>query len=363
VTGARPLRALLVSANFRPSVGGVERYVETLAVGLADRGHDVTVLTATAGGTDRLDGVRIVRVPATDVLRTRLNVPYPLPEPVSLVGALRRLLRDADVVNPHDAIYATSVAALTIARAMRVPSVLTQHVGFVPQGRRGLDLVQHGAVATLGRAAGLASRVVTYNPAVAEWVERTWGVGDVHVLPPGVPDPPTVDRDAVRARYGLPRDRFLALFAGRDVPKKGLDVFLAAADPAYELVAVTDRVAVNGAHHVPFVEPDEFRHLLASVDAFVLPSEGEGFPLTLQEALVTGLPCVVVRGPGYDHYIRPGEVLYVERSASAIRKALRSVAGQGTLSADLGSRAREAGRREFGVPSFLDAYESVYACD
>src|SRR5207247_1449604 len=149
-----------------------------------------------------------------------------------------------------------------------------------------LDAVQHAGLATLGRCSRLATVVTTLNPAVAEWVERQWGVRDVRVLPVGVAAPPERgDRAAVRRSFGLPTERFLALFVGRDVPKKGLDIFLAASDPTYELVAVTDRPAAGSAARLlPFMTPDRLQDLLGCVDCFVLPSEGEGFPITLQEA-------------------------------------------------------------------------------
>jgi D-inositol-3-phosphate glycosyltransferase len=360
------VRVLLVSANFRPSVGGIERFVEVLAHGLAHRGHPVTVVACGTDGGAREEsdgGVEIVRLPATDVLDSRLNVPYPLPEPVTATRTLLRLLANADVVHPQDAIYATSTLALTLARRRRVPSVLTQHVAFVPQGNGALDAAQHAAIATLGRAARLATAVVSYNPSVAAWAEATWGLEHVGVLPPGVPEAPRVDRGEVRRSFGLPEDRFLALFAGRDVPKKRLGLFLTAQDPAYDLVAVTDRdpeEAPVGARILPFLEPDRFRELLAAVDAFVLPSEAEGFPLALQEALVTGLPCVVTRGPGYDHYLRDGEWLPVDPSPAAIREALAALAGDPARRDELAERARAAGEREFGVAAFVAAYEQAY---
>jgi D-inositol-3-phosphate glycosyltransferase len=361
----RPLRVLIVSANFRPSIGGIERYVEVLAQGLAARGHDVTVAACrTDGGPpeERDGSVHIVRMPATDVLDRRLNVPYPLPSPAAVL-TLRRLVAEADVVNPHDALYATSVASLLAARRRKVPSVLTQHVAFVPQANRALDAAQRAAIATLGRAARLADRVVTYNPAVAAWARATWRLGEVPVLPPGVPDAPRTDPRAVRRELGLPDERFVALFVGRDVPKKHLDVFLDAHDPAYELVALTDRTRPGppGTRLEPFVDPHRFRRLLSSVDAFVLPSRAEGFPLALQEALVTGLPCVVTREPGYDHFLHEGEALFVDRTPESIRSALRQLAGDETLRRNLAERAHSAGRREFGVDRFVAAYEEQFA--
>jgi D-inositol-3-phosphate glycosyltransferase len=363
---AKPLRVLLVSANYKPSVGGIERYVENLAHGLAARGHSVTVAACRTDGGLKLEqdgGVRIVRIPATDVLDEKLNVPYPLPNPVAAWRTLRQLIGEADVVHAHDALYATSVLSLALARRAHVPAVLTQHVAFVPQGRRSLDAAQHAAIATLGRSARLATRVVAYNPAVSKWVQATWGLSDVPVLPPGVPEAPKVDRDEVRRRLGLAADRFIALFVGRDVPKKGLDVFLAAADPAYDLVAITDRTGQSspaGTRLLAFLEPDRFRALLGSVDAFVLPSEGEGFPLALQEALMAGLPCVVAPSPGYDHYLRRDEALVVRRDADDIRAAVLELASRAELRSELGRKGREAGKREFGLARFIAAYERAY---
>ncbi len=361
------MRVLLVSANYKPSVGGIERYVENLAHGLAGRGHSVTVAACLTNGGLKLeqDGeVAVVRIPATDVLDEKLNVPYPLPNPVAAWRTLRRLMGEVDVVHAHDALYTTSVLSLALARRAHVPAILTQHVAFVPQRSRSLDAAQRAAIATLGRSARLATRVVSYNPEVGAWAASTWRLGEVRVLPPGVPGlHHEVDRGAVRRTFGLREDRFTALFVGRDVPKKGLELFLAARDPAYELVAVTDRdpsSAPEGTRILPFVDPTTFRDLLASVDAFVLPSEAEGFPLALQEALVTGLPCVVTPGPGYERYLREGEVIFVGRDGAEIRDALLGLAGDESWRRQVAEQARAAGRREFGLEPFISAHEDLY---
>ncbi len=361
------MRILLVSANFRPSVGGIERFTEVLGAGLAARGHEVTVLCCRKNRAplrEQTDGLRIVRIPATYALHRALRVPYPLPAPGGLLRTVPALLRNADIVHVQDAIYATSGAALGWARRRRVPSVLTQHVAFVPQSNVVLDTVERVALRTLGSSIRLATRVVTLNPAVSTWVKQQWGLTGVDVLPVGVPEiSRNVDVAAVRASFGLPRDRFLALFVGRDVPKKGLDYFLAATDPAYELVAVTDRAAAAdaSAHIVPFMSAERLHELLAAVDTFVLPSVAEGFPISIQEALAAGLPVVTTGGDGYDQYLRPGEVIMVERNADAIRRELRRLASDNSLCAELSGRAHEAAEREFGVARFVDAYELLYA--
>jgi D-inositol-3-phosphate glycosyltransferase len=362
------LRIALVTANFRPSVGGIERFVEILARGLSARGHEVTIVTCRTGraAIEERDGaVRIVRIPASEVACRRFGVPYPLPSPVACVRTLRTILRDVDVVHAQDALYATTLAALVLARRQGVPSVLTQHVSFVPQRNAAVNLAQRVAIQTIGRTARLASAVASYNPSVAEWARRTWGLRDVRLLPIGVPTPivEAADRITIRRELGLADDAFVALFTGRDVPKKRLDVFLAASDPAYQLVAVTDRAdgRSSGARLLPFTTPDRFERLLAAADAFVLPSEAEGFPLALQEALVAGLPCIVTPEPGYKRFLADGEVIFAPPTASAIRKALLRLASDESYRRTLADRAQSAGRREFGLIPFLDAYERLYA--
>jgi glycosyltransferase involved in cell wall biosynthesis len=367
--GRKPQRILLVSANFRPSVGGIERFVETLAQGLASRGWEVVVLCCRHGNAPLVEdagGVRVVRIPASHILARRSNVAYPLPSPLPLARALGRLLPWAEIVHVQDALYLTSAATLAAARRREVPTVLTQHAPFVPQASRALDLVQRIAVTTVGRSARLATRVVAFNASVSEWAASTWGLADVPILPIGVaaPDAGGADRATLRREFGLPENRFLALFVGRDVPTKRLDLFLAAADPDYELVAVTNRrdpKVREGVRVVPFMPPDRLQRLLLAADAFVLPSRAEGFPLTLQEALLGGLPCVVTRVPGFERYLGDSDVIYVAPDPAAIREALLRLATSPAEREVLGRRAREAGERSFGLDRFVSAYEQLYA--
>jgi len=358
------VRILLVSANFLPHVGGIERFTEVLAGGLAGRGHGVTVLCCRSGEAPlREEGAFAVRrVPASFTLERRIGVPYPLPTPLELRRALLEELGQADVVHVQDALYATSVAALGLARRRGVARVLTQHVAFVPQGNALLNAVEHAAIATLGRSARLADAVATLTPAVAEWVAKRWRISDVRVLPVGVParKEPVAGPAELRESFGLPADRFLALFVGRDVPKKGLEIFLAARGPEYELVAVTDRARPEGAIGMPFMEHQRLQELLDCVDAFVLPSEGEGFPVVLQEAFATGLPVITTPHPGYDHYLEPGDALLVEREPGAVRTALLRLAGDPSLRQELAARGRAAAEKHFGEAAFVTAYEQLY---
>ena len=61
------MKILFILTYYRPHVSGLTIYVERLATALAQRGHQVTVLTSQyskdLSQTETVQGVRVVRVP------------------------------------------------------------------------------------------------------------------------------------------------------------------------------------------------------------------------------------------------------------------------------------------------------------
>ena len=98
------MRIVLSSAHFPPHVGGIERFTETLAAGLGERGHEVTVICSRyldAPRQEQTDGYAIRRIPSSYFLERRLGVPYPVPAPRALLSQVRQSIRAADLVHVH----------------------------------------------------------------------------------------------------------------------------------------------------------------------------------------------------------------------------------------------------------------------
>jgi glycosyltransferase involved in cell wall biosynthesis len=96
--------------------------------------------------------------------------------------------------------------------------------------------------------------------------------------------------------------------------------------------------------------------LYRAADALLLPSRGEGFPLTAQEAMASGLPVVLGDDPAYAPYLDgAGEGARTARAdPAALDQAVRAAFGHG-------AEAAAHARRAFSWERATDAHETLYA--
>jgi len=304
-----PLRVTLVTHYYPAHRGGVERIAGQLAAQLARAG--IAEIEWHASDCDPAPsdaaGVRCVPARSCNFAERRLGFPYPLWTP----AALRRLAqacREADVVHLHDCLYLANLVAFRAARRAGRAVLVTQHIGHVPYRNPLLRVVQRAANHSLGAwVLGGADQVVFESAAVREYFSRFVrfpnpplvvqnGV-DTEVFQPA----PQAERLERRADLGVPPGKALLLFIGRFVEKKGLSVLRELAprlpqahwlfagwgplDPSrWGLVNVSTV-------HRPNVE--QLSALYQAADLLVLPSVGEGFPLSVQEAMACGTPALV----------------------------------------------------------------------
>ncbi|NUP49712.1 MAG: glycosyltransferase family 4 protein [Catenulispora sp.] len=374
---AGPLKVLLVCHYYPPHVGGIENVVRSEARHLTAAGVEVTVLTSgdRSSVTDE-DGVRVVRVRAWNGLERKADVPFPILGPKLLRRAVR-WARWADVVHIHDAFYMTSWAALIAAKTTGTPTVATQHVMLVHHKSAVVGLVQKAVYATAGRLLmRTAHTVFTLNSDVAAFVR---GLGArperLRHLPNGVdtalfrPVQDAAEQAAERERLSLPQDSVLVLFAGRFMPNKGFDTLLAAADPAYRLVfaggpAEALAGAGGSAIYLGSLAPAEMAAAYRACDIFALPSMAEGFPLTVQEAMSSGIAVVTTDLTGYAAYdLDRDRVSLVDRDTETLRVRLREIAEDSELRGQMGKYAREYAVERFAWPDhasrLIEAYRSA----
>jgi len=296
-------RLLTVSNFFDSHRGGLEIVAGRLARELAARGFEVTWLASDCTQPPDDGRLRSVAIGVWNVAERRLGVPWPVLSP----GGIARLWREvgaADAILLHDALYMASVVTFLAAKAHRKPLIIIQHIGHIPYRSpflRGLMALANRIVA--GPILSGADQVVFISQFVREFFGRlrfrapprlVFNGVDTEVFRLAVDD----ERAAARRRFGL--DGRVALFVGRFVEKKGVAVLRAAAEARPDVTfafagwGVIDPASWGLANVRVFSDlaGPSLAELYRASDVFVLPSQGEGFPLVVQEALACGLPVV-----------------------------------------------------------------------
>ena len=375
------MRILFVSHYATPHIGGIESVIHWLRRELKSRGHEVVHVACSASHypLDELppdEGV--IRVPALNVLENRLGVPYPIFSP-KLHAVLARELKRADVVHAHGLLYQSSFWALRYAKLRhRGPNgpvrVLTEHVGHVPYESGVLDRMESMAIGTIGRlSVKAAESVVVLNRQVGAEVEALGPNGPVLQIPNGIDTSlfrpaQNGEREALRREFGwddLPR----VLFVGRLVAKKGLDTALAAAAAAlgkFELVVAgpgpLQPESSPGVRVLGPLESERVAQLYRAADALLLPSRGEGFPVTVQEAMASGLPVVMTNDPSYARYLEGvgNGVRLVPPAPAAIARTLEALVGDSEVRADAAQAVLEHARSAFTWEQAALRHERLY---
>jgi glycosyltransferase involved in cell wall biosynthesis len=337
------MKVLIVSAYALPHIGGVEVIVAQQARSLAELGCDVTIFTSASGSAvgvhEHGDGYRVVRRRAWNGFEARWGVPFPVFGPGAL-WKLGRLIRDADVVHVHDATYQSSLVGGLMARLLRRPFRLTQHVAVVDHDNPSVRWLQRSVYRTYGRLLWRwASGITVYNPIVQRFLAEhgvapdkttlTYNGIDTLSFRPGN----GADIAATKDRYGLSTTKPLVLFVGRLVPKKGVDKLIEASGPEYQIVLVGSGTAPAlrpGVVCLGPLEREELVCLYQACDIFAFPAVGEMLTLVMQEAMACGLPVVATREPEYEEYgFDPDGLELVPSEADALRKAFLAILGDG----------------------------------
>ena len=156
-------------------------------------------------------------------------------------------------------------------------------------------------------AAKCADEVIVLSRNVQRYFKDTYG-RDVRFIPNGSERNTPVAADAITRKYGLEKDGYI-LFLGRIVPEKGVHYLIEAfkrldtdkklviaggsSDSAeyYESIkaaAASDpRIVLTG-----FTQGEELAELYSNAYVYVLPSDLEGMPMSLLEAMSYGNCCL-----------------------------------------------------------------------
>ena len=364
---------ITVVAHEIRETGGMERAQARIVERLLERGWQVTVVARVCELAAQ-PGLTWRRVPTP---RSPFVVAFPL---FAVVASLMLARRRGDVVTTLGAIVLSRVDVATLQfchHGLRQLGPVDHRGRAGPAGR-----LNQWLAGRLARAMerwcyrpGRVARLVAVSPAVAAELADAFPAQSerVTVIPNGVDlrrfRPDSGARAATRKRLGLAADARVAVFVGGDWERKGVAVAVraVAARPDWRLLVVGPgdpgplrRIAGDADERVTFAGPQpDTAPFYAAADAFVLPTQYEGFALVTLEAAASGLPLLATDAAGAAGLLLDGVTGWVlERDPQAFAAGLARL-DDATVAQRMGQAAREAAAR-FSWADIGDAHAKLY---
>lgn len=299
------MNILTISHFYEAHGGGIERVAGQLCRQFARQGA-TPQWAASASDALPAGDLKVIALRCIDPLEKLTGLPMPLPGP-GAIWALQDAVRRSDAVVIHDALYATSILGMIIAKLHGKPVVLIQHIAAIPFRSPALRLLMRLANLVVTRPMLWAADVRIFisdtvrhdllgTPARYPYKLLFNGVDSAIFYPP---TPSEAGRNLPANTHLSPCARRI-LFVGRYVEKKGLAVLraLAAARPECQFLLVGSgplrpaEWGLGNVYDLGVQPPAALAELYRGADLLLLPTVGEGYPLVIQEAMASGLPVV-----------------------------------------------------------------------
>jgi len=379
------MNILVALTYYRPHTSGLTIYAERLARSLAERGHQVTILTSRYSKqlpkNETMDGVRVVRAPV--VLRISKGVVMP-----TFGFIANHLVAKADAINLH--LPQLDAAGLAIrGRLLKKPTITTYHCDLrMPVGM--LSWLANQGVHFMDRLAiKFSHRVVAYTHDYAEnslLIQQY--INKLKVINPPVIIP-AIEKSNVREFRKLynPRDQYPVIgMAARFAAEKGVEVLLASLDKVVQrypnalvwfagpykniigeenyfrrLEPLINEFIRKG--HWKFLDvltPAEMASFYSNIDTLIVPSlnSTEAFGLVQIEAMMHKVPVVASDLPGVRQPVKrhgTGMIVPVGDSEALANAIVEVISQKEKYDFDV-----EEIRRVYNPEAVASAYEDLF---
>jgi len=365
---------------YKPHISGITNYVSLNKRYLEQAGHEVHIFTF--GDLDHADDeTRVVRSPGFPIVDTGYYLNF------SHSRQVKTLIQSMDLVHVHHP-FLSGRLALRYCRPVRIPVVFTNHTRYDLYAQTYLPLLPEGVSETFLQAymppfcAGV-DLVISPSAGMAG-VLRSLGVNSpIEIVPNGV----ELTRyhqtcDDCRTEFGFTSNDILLVYSGRLAPEKNLSFLLHAFAGTTEAVGNLHLLLLGSGpeeenlkmlaaelgiskqvHFTGLIEYDDIPRYLAMCDLFVTASVTEVHPLSVIEAMASGLPVVGIRSVGVGDTVEDGVTGFLSSNAQAAFAAkLTRLCIEKSMRKKMGAAARKASEKyaiERTTRTMLSHYEQL----
>ena len=306
------MKIAYVCAFYYPTIGGVEQVIKELAERYVNQGHEVHVFTSDWDKNKRIklkeetiNGVKVHR--HFHILRVaNFAVIFP-----SLLWTLSKY--KFDIIHTHVSGHAHTLFASLIAKLKNTKLIHTTHCPWTNSFRslpgRVLIFLTYNFVNKL--TFKLSNKIIAITPWEIPFIEK-YGCKkeNIVVIPNGVDKIFFKKIKNNNFKKNLNIKNQIVLFFGRLNPTKGPDKFVLAAKEILKenknitfVIAGPDEGMLKKVKELsqneknililgPIKGKEKIAEMYQASDVYVMPSFREGLPLTLFEALASGLPII-----------------------------------------------------------------------
>lgn len=331
--GRRPLRVLIAADTFAPDVNGAATFTEELAVGLAERGHEVHVIAPSWNRThhgsfdEEYRGVNLT-VHRLASYRWPAHAWYRFAWPWTVrkhtAPVIDALQPDVVHIQSH-IVVGRGVAREAHDRGIRI--IGTNHfmpenlLEYTPFGKRTTPIALKVAWRDAAKTYRLAEAITTPTELAADYLRDAIAGQPVLAISCGV------DASRYTAASGRPTGNEI-VFVGRVAPEKNLDVVIRAlpllpasldarftvvgdGDMIPKLTALAQELGVEDrVRFLGFVSDEVKLRTLTEGTVFVMPSTAELQSISSLEAMASGLPVVAADAMALPHLIDGNGALF-----------------------------------------------------
>lgn len=323
------LRIGLFTDTYAPQVNGVSISLQLISEGLQRAGHQVTIFAPRIPGyTD--DKAGVVRLPSLKYLNDPPIYVAVLGTPRSTWSLTRKHF---DVLHAHSPLTVGLLAYFT-ASTKNLPLIYTYHTSITDYTHYlkiigGTGVIRHAARWFSTTSTNLGDQIVVPSPKFHRLLLEQKVTKPIHTIPNGIDlshFKAAKTPGSFRSRLGLKPDAPILLSVGRVDPEKRLDFLIDAfarlADriPDAHLVFAGDGSArkkleahaaatkVNDRiHFLGMVNRVDLPDLLHDATVFLSASTTEVHPISVIEAIASGLPLVAVQDEAFEGMIVENE--------------------------------------------------------